>query len=100
MSIKLSRPNPSPSLTPANAYVQLIVAAAGVRTSVAMPSNFHGIVINSTATNIDVGEYVQCPTLPVIATDYEVSFTHNNCAIDYLNALDQGTIYCLYFVEN
>jgi hypothetical protein len=100
MSIKLSRPNPSPSLTAMTAYTQITIAAGGIRTSVALPNNVHGIVLNSTATNIDVGEYVQIPPMPVIATDYDISFTHNNSQTDYLNVPDQGTIYVIYFTEN
>jgi len=100
ISIKFSRPNPSPSLNPFTAVVQIITAAAGVRCNTVTTSNLHGVVINSTATNVDIGEYIQCPAFPVVATDYDISFTHNNSAIDYASAPDQGTIYVLYFTEN
>jgi len=101
MTIKLSRPNPSPSLNPFAAVVQYILSANGVRSNTAITTNVHGIVTNSTATNIDVGEYIQCGATPVIATDYpDVIVTHNNAPVDYLNAPDQGTMYVMYFTEN
>jgi len=100
MTIKLSRPNPSPSLTPFAAVAQIIISAAGVRSNTVITSNSHGIVINSTAINIDIGEYTQCPPFPVVATDYEINFTHNNSSIDYASVPDQGTVYIAYFMEN
>jgi len=100
MSIQLSRPVPSPSLTPFNAYTQIIISAAGIRSSVVIASNLHGFVVNSTAQNIDMGEFIQAPPFPVIATDYDLNLTHNGCSVDYASVLDQGTIYVAYFTEN
>jgi len=100
MTIKLSRPNPTPSLTPFASVAQIIISAGGVRSNTVMTSNSHGIVINSTATNIDIGEYTQCPPFPVVATDYPIEFTHNGSTVSFASALDQGTIYICYFLEN
>jgi len=100
MSIQLSRPSPSPSLTPFSAYTQIIISAAGIRSSVVIASNLHGFVVNSSAQNIDMGEFIQSPPFPVIATDYDIDLTHNGCSVDFASALDQGTIYVAYFTEN
>lgn len=100
MSFQLSRPSPSPALTPYSSSLQIIISAAGIRSNTVTTSNMHGIVMNTGAQNIDMGEYIECPPFPVVATDYDINLTHNNCSVDYASALDQGTIYILYFLEN
>jgi len=100
MSIKFSRPNPNSSLLATSATVILILSAAGIRSNTVVATNIHGIVIYSSASNIDVGEYVQCPGFAAVATDYDLNLTHNNSSVDYTNPADQGTIYVIYFTEN
>jgi len=100
MTIKLLRPSPSPTLTPIATLVQFVTSALGVMSNTVITGNTHGIVINSSAVNIDMGEYVQVGSFPVVATDYLLDFSHNNAMVDYANVNDQGTIYCLIFTES
>jgi len=100
MTIKLLRPSPSPTLTPIATLVQFVTSALGVMSNTVITGNTHGIVINSSAVNIDMGEYVQVGSFPVVATNYLLDFSHNNAMVDYANVSDQGTIYCLVFIEN
>jgi len=99
MSIKLSRPSPNNEFI-APGFATIVISAAGVRSSVAQTYGTVGIVMTSNVPNIDVGEMVLCPALPVIATDYTVQLNHNSHNTDYTAASDQGTITMLFMAVN
>jgi len=99
LSIKLSRPSPNNEFI-APGFSTIIISAAGIRSSVAQTYGTVGIVMTSTVPNIDVGEMVICPPLPVIATDYTVQLDHNSQRTDYTAVADQGTITMVFMALN
>jgi len=65
----------------------------GTRSSVVMATSF-GFVNFSDVPNVDIGELIQIPAFPVIATDYLFPWTHNNVNIDPVNTVaDRGHFY-------
>jgi hypothetical protein len=71
----------------------IVTSNAGTRSDVIMPTTF-GFVNYSIAPNVDLGELVQVPAFPAVATDYTFAWTHNNVNIDPINTVaDRGTIH-------
>lgn len=99
LSVKLSRPAPNSEFI-APGFSTIISSANGFRSSIAQTYGIIGIVMTSTIANIDVGEMVIVPPLPVIATDYLVNIDHNSMRTDYTAANDQGTITVLFMATN
>jgi hypothetical protein len=100
MSVRLSRPVPSASLYPNPGTLVLLSTPVGYSINIANNGVSHGIVLSSTATNIDIGEYVKIPCMPSAGTFYiNVTLFHNDAPMNYLNATDNGTILVAYFTE-
>lgn len=99
LSVKLSRPSPNSEFL-APGFSTLTISANGIRSSVSQTYGITGVVMTSTIANIDVGEMVIAPPLPVLATDYLVNLTHNSMATDYTAASDQGVITVLFMATN
>lgn len=101
MTIKLSRPLMSPALSSSSTSTVLTIQATGIASSVALATNTHGIVLASTATNIDVGEYIQLQACVVAGTEYPIDLFHNSIQTDVTNvAGDRGSVTILIFYEN
>lgn len=99
LSVKLSRPAPNNEyLGPGISTITLSVA--GIKSTVAQTYSIIGIVMTSTSTNIDVGEMIICPPLPVAGTDYTVQLNHNSQSTDYTAVADQGAISVLFMALN
>lgn len=93
-SFRLSRPAPLVENTAGSMGITFTTSALGVQTTVATVGTFKGVVITSTATNVDVGEFLHVPPLPVVTTDYIVPMSHNDNLIDYDSGPDQGAMVC------
>ncbi len=101
MSIQLSRPVPTTEVSNTSTTIATLVgSAAGWRSDIVFTNGF-GIVVTSTASNIDVGELIKIPAFPVVATDYLVELDHNGIMTDTVNsAADQGTLTVIYYSLN
>jgi len=100
MSIKLSRPSPSVSLACSPTMLALTVNALGYQVSAICVGSVHGIVVSSTATNIDIGEYVNLPPFPAANIAYQdLNLFHNDTPFNALNLSDNGVILISYFLE-
>lgn len=99
MSVKLSRPSPNSEFI-APGFSTIIGSPNGYRSSVAQTYSTVGIVMTSNVPNIDVGEMLVVPPLPVIATDYLVNLIHNSQGTDYTANNDQGTMTVLFMAFN
>jgi len=99
LSVKLSRPAPN------NEYLgpgisTITISANGIKSTVAQTYSVIGVVLTSTCINIDVGEMVICPPLPVIGTDYLANLNHNTQSTDYTAPADQGAVSLLFMALN
>lgn len=100
LTIQLFLPSPTVYLTPYQNNITLTISAAGTRCSIASLTNIAGIVLSSTATNIDVGEYVTTPPYTLAATDYTTNIFHNGTETDYAVANDQGAVVLIAWAVN
>jgi len=91
VSYVFSKPTPNVYLSLIATTPTIVISNAGIRTSSAGATYF-GIVLTSTATNIDVGELIRVPAMTAAATDYAINVEHNGQITNYLNALDEGTL--------
>jgi len=99
LSVKLSRPAPNNEYI-GPGYSTITLSAAGTRSTVAQTYSIVGIVLTSTILNIDVGEMIICPPLPLALTDYTVQLNHNSQSTDYTAVVDQGILTVLYMALN
>jgi len=100
MSIKLSRPAPSVSLATSPTILLLTVTLLGYQVNTICIGSVHGIIVASTANNIDIGEYVNLPPFPAANTVYpNLNLTHNDTPFNALNASDTGVMQIAYFLE-
>jgi len=99
LSIKLSRPAPNNEYI-APGFSTFTISAAGIKSTVAQTYSVIGIVMTSTVTNIDVGEMIIAPPLPVAGTDYTVQLNHNSQTTDYTAVTDQGVLTIQFMALN
>jgi len=91
ITFTLAKPTPDVYLTLTPATPTLVISAAGIRTTTP-GATFFGIVLTSTASNIDVGELVKIPAMSAAATDYDINIDHNGQLTNYNQVDDQGTL--------
>lgn len=91
LRMKMLRPTPLVSLSTSNVAYTFISSGAGVRSNSIIYGPSYGIVLTSTALNLDVGELVFIPPFDATATDYATTIIHNGVELNYLQARDQGT---------
>jgi hypothetical protein len=89
-----------PDVTALVDQMSLTISADGIRSSVITTGFTIGVVIGSSADNIDYGELMIIPPIPALATDYETLTVHNGLSVDYSLAGDQGVVTVVTLFQN